>query len=140
MTRLLVRSCRPKQQNRRASALRFRGVRPPYGSSLLCDELEDDVGLSGIVALMKMRESRLRCRVSMRDCGEALAEYGDGLAEYGVDFSEYVGFDESADDGVRAWLENLVRSGESIWRVARGEAGRPHGEIGDGPDMVVYFA
>jgi hypothetical protein len=81
-------------------------VRPSYGFSLL-GELDVEDGLSGIVALMKMRESRLRCRVSTRDCGDV-----DVLSEYGV-------------VGVCGWVEKAVSSGESIWRLARGEGGRP---------------
>lgn len=75
---------------------------------------------------MKMRESRLRCRVSMRDWGEALSEYGDGFAEYDDDFSdEYVGFDDSADSGVRDLAGNVVSMCASISRFARGDVGRP---------------
>jgi hypothetical protein len=72
----------------------------------LLGELEVDDGLSGIVALIKMSESRLRCRVSTRVCGDILSEYGVV--------------------GVRGWSDGKdVSMGKSIWRFARGEAGRP---------------
>lgn len=75
-----------------------------------------------MVALMKMSESRLRWRVSIRDCGETFS----GLSEYGD------------DDGECALFENVVSNGESIWRFARGELGRPHGERGVVEDMFFF--
>jgi len=110
-TLLRALSSLPKQQNNLAKPLRFRGARPSYGLSLLGDELVED-GLKGMVALMKMRESRLRCRVSTRDCGDALSEYGEGFVDAVVGVWEDL-----------VW--KVVSSGESIWRWARGEVGRP---------------
>jgi hypothetical protein len=78
MTRLRARSSRPKQQKSRARPLRFRGARPSYGDSWL-GELDVDDGLSGMVAFMKISESRFRCRVvSMRVVSDA-AERSDGV-------------------------------------------------------------
>lgn len=58
-----------------------------------------------MVALMKMRESWLRWRVSTRVAGEEVSEYGDG---------------------VRDWLDGKpVLIGERAGRFARGEVGRP---------------
>ena len=76
----------------------------------------EDEGLSGMVALMKMRESRLRCcRAEARVCGDA-SEYGGGGSECERDSSD----------------AKVVSMGESIWRFARGEAGRPtKGESGE---------
>lgn len=67
-----------------------------------------EIGLRGMVALMKMSESWLRCRVLTRVSAEDLMdapEYGDGVGEVSD--------------------ENVVSSGESIWRFARGELGSP---------------
>tara|TARA_R110002003_G_scaffold296_3_gene18621 strand:- start:5937 stop:6206 length:270 start_codon:yes stop_codon:yes gene_type:complete len=86
----------------------------------LLGELDVDEGLRGMVALMKMRESRLRCRVSREDCGDALSEYGDAV----------VGVRDCCD-------EKDVSRGDSIWRFARGEVGRPYGERGVEPDIVL---
>lgn len=78
MTRLLARSSRPKQQNSRANPLRLRGARPSYGFSLMGELDEEDVGLNGMVALMKMSESRLRCcRAEASVFGDA-SVYGGG--------------------------------------------------------------
>ena len=104
--RLRVRSSRPKQQNKRAMPLRLRGVRPSNGLSLL-GELDVEDGLRGMVALMKMRESRLRWRVSRADCGDTLSEYGDAIAV--CDCCE----------------GKEVSRGDSICRLARGEVGMP---------------
>ena len=73
----------------------------------------EDAGLSGIVALMKMRESALRCRVYGVDCCDWLASVSD---------------DEDGVDAVEGrCVENVVLSGSSIWRFARGDCGRPMG-------------
>jgi hypothetical protein len=82
-------------------------------------ELDVEDGLSGIVALMKMSESWLRCLLgSTRVRGDDLSEYGDSVV------------------GVRDWSDvKDVSIGESIGRFARGEAGRPQGE--SGADIVV---
>lgn len=66
----------------------------------------EDAGLSGMVALMKMSESALRCRV------------------LGVVWLASVSED---DDGVESSPEKDVSRGESICRFARGERGRPTG-------------
>jgi hypothetical protein len=109
ITRRRARSSRPKQQNKRARPLRFRGVRPSYGLSLL-GELDVEEGLRGIVALIKMSESRLRyCCVSTSVRGDEVSEYGDGVV-------------------VDAFEGKDVVIGESIWRFARGDAGSPYGE------------
>jgi hypothetical protein len=106
--RLRARSSRPKQQNRRARPLRFLGVRPSYGLCSLVEELDDEDGLSGMVALTKMRESCLRCLVGSTSVrGDELSEYGESVV--GV-----------CDSG-----EKVVLIGESIGRFARGEVGRP---------------
>jgi hypothetical protein len=113
ITRRRARSSRPKQQNKRARPLRFRGVRPSYGPSLL-GELDVEEGLRGIVALMKISESRLRyCGVSTSVRGDEVSEYGDGVVEEVFDGKDVV-------------------SGGSISRFTRGEAGSPYGE-----DIVV---
>jgi hypothetical protein len=71
-------------------------------------ELDVEDGLSGIVALMKMSESWLRCLGSTSVRTEDLSEYGD------------------REVGVRDWFaEKDVSIGESIGRFARGEVGRP---------------
>jgi hypothetical protein len=117
-TRLRALSSLPKQQNRRASPLRFRGVRPSYGDSLFGELDVEEVGLSGIVALMKMSESWLRYRVSIRDCGDCFSEDEYGEALTGV------------RDGccVCVFDGKVVVSGESSWRFARGDVGRPVSE------------
>jgi hypothetical protein len=78
----------------------------------------DEVGLSGMVALMKMSESWLRYRVSMRDCGDCFSEDEYGEALTGV------------RDGccVCVFDGKVVVSGESSWRFARGDVGRPVSE------------
>lgn len=66
-------------------------------------------GLRGIVALMKMSESRLRyCWVSTSVRGDEPSEYGDGVVEDPFDGKDVV-------------------IGESMTRLARGEVGRPYG-------------
>lgn len=70
MTRLLVRSSRPKQQKKRTRPLRLRGVRPSSSPSVVESFDVDDTGLRGIVALAKMSESRLRSRVCGVVCSE----------------------------------------------------------------------
>ena len=81
-------------------------------------ELDVDDGLSGMVAFMKMSESRFRCRVvSMRVVSDA-AECDDGVCDRCGDRSD-------------------VSSGESICRFARGELGRPYGDIGDCKAMML---
>ena len=80
----------------------------------------DDDGLSGMVALMKIRESRLRsCRVL---CGVAASEYGGGGSVWERDCSD---------------SEKVVSIGERTWRFARGEVGRPQGDRGD--DIVKLY-
>lgn len=118
----LALSSLPKQQSNLAIPLRFLGVRPSYGDSLFGELDVDDVGLMGMVALMKMRESRLRYRVSMGDCGDAFSddwdEYGEGVLGVRDGCCVYV-------------LEGkVVVSGESNWRFARGDVGKPVGESG----------
>lgn len=77
----------------------------------MCSELVvEDAGLRGIVALMKMRESRLRCFVSTRDCGECFSEYGD-------DARESFGVGNDVSSGERSWF----------WRFGRGELGSETG-------------
>lgn len=82
----------------------------------------DDAGLRGMVALMKMRESRLRwCVVTSVLVGDFsnAHEYGDGVWE--------------------SCEEKDVWSGDSIciWRIARGELGRPQGDRGGGREDIV---
>ena len=68
-----------------------------------------DDGLRGIVALMKISESRLRyCWVSTSVRGDEPSEYGDGVVEDAFDGKDVV-------------------IGESMTRFARGEVGRPYG-------------
>lgn len=71
-----------------------------------------------MVALTKMSESRLRCLV----CGVVCS---DGLSRVSEE-----------EDGVEPWAWNVVSSGCSIWRFARGEAGRPIGGICAKDDIV----
>lgn len=83
----------------------------------------EDAGLSGMVALMKMRESRLRCRVSIKLCGDCFSD----SPEYG--------------EGDCAWFAgnwNDVSRGDSRFpgRVTRGELGRPVGLKGGIEDML----
>lgn len=110
VARLRARSCRPKQQKRRASPVRFRGARPSNGSSLKLFS-DEEAGLSGMVALMKMRESRLRWRVSTKGCGEGCGERFSE-ARYGEGPGEVIG-------------RRDVSSGANVCRIARGEDGRP---------------
>ena len=80
--RLRARSSRPRQQNNRTNGFRRLGVTPSKGLSLKVDG-EDGGGLSGIVALAKMRESRRRCRSSRKLCAD------DTFSVDEVDRSEY---------------------------------------------------
>jgi hypothetical protein len=90
--------------------LRLRGVEAASKAPLVESLEVEDAGLSGIVALMKMRESALRCRVFGVDCCDWLANVSED------------------EDGVNgSCVENDVRSGSSIWRFARGDCGRPMG-------------
>lgn len=58
-----------------------------------------------MVALMKINESALRCRVLGVDWLASVSEDEDGLED--------------------SCSEKVVSSGESIWRFARGERGKP---------------
>ena len=62
------------------------------------------------MALMKMKESWLRCRVLGVGC---------------CDWLESVSDDEDGVDG--SCVENSVLSGRSIWWFARGDCGKPTG-------------
>lgn len=90
--------------------MRLCGFRPANKAPLIEFLEVEDAGLSGIVALMKMRESALRCRVLGVDCCDWLASVSED--EDGVDSS---------------CVENDVWSGSSVWWFARGDCGRPIG-------------
>lgn len=71
----------------------------------------DDAGLRGMVALMKIRESVLRCRYGWVCVCELLARVSE------------------EEDGVESWLES------EVCRVERGELGRPAGGCAVKEDM-----
>lgn len=81
----------------------------------------DDAGLRGMVALMKMSESWLRCRVLGVGCSDWLARVSDD------------------DDGVESCVENDMSSGSSIWRFARGDCGKPTGDVCVDSDILCAF-
>jgi hypothetical protein len=94
-------------------------VTPSKGFSLNVEGGEGG-GLSGMVALTKMRESRRRGRLSMKLCGD-LFSFGEGV--------------ELVERG--GGNRNDVLRGVGPDRVARGEAGRPYGELGD-VDIAIW--
>jgi hypothetical protein len=121
-TRLLALSSLLKQQKNLTKPLRLRGVRPSSSVSLLDSPEVDDAGLRGMVALAKIRESRLRCCVCGVVCDEWLARVDE---------------DEDGEESCVAVCDgNDVSSGESIWRFARGDVGNPVGSVCVNDDIV----